>query len=121
MKKVDIVRLKLKGVSNEEIKELIELEALAEDSEDEDPAEEDPAEEDPKAEESIPSKTPAEESEGENNIPPDGIEEAKKEIEELKKKLAAAQKANSQKDVSGAAASKDTDQDIFNKAVASFM
>jgi len=130
MKKVDIVRLRLKGVSNEEIKELMELEALAEDGE-KDPDEKDPDGNDPdgndpdedpddKKKEDDKDEDPND-NDDKKKDPSSGIDEAKKEIEELKKKLAAAQKANAQKDISGDAAPKDTDQDIFNKAVASFM
>lgn len=116
MKKTDIIKLRLKGVSAEEIKQLMELEALADDSEDEAPATEAP-----KAEESVPSEAPAEEPEEEKDIPSDGVEEAKKEIEELKAQLAAAQKANTQMDISGAIVQGPTDQERINDLVASFM
>jgi len=118
MKKTDIIKLRLKGVSAEEIKQLMELETMAEDSED---IQEPEQNEDPGTD---PKQDPEPEQE-ETEDP--AITEMRKQLEELtaelkenEEKLKAAQKANINKDISGQAEQK-SDQDTLNDLVRSFM
>lgn len=113
MKKVDIIKLRLKGVPTNEIKELMELETLAEDAD---------------QEEEEPTPPPAEdkEEEGKDEVTPDideiskALEEARAQITKLQEEKEALQKKKVREDISGADDSKD-DQDIFNECVRSFM
>lgn len=115
MKKVDILKLRLKGVSAEEIKQLMELETMAEDSDIETDREDDPAA-DP-----VPANDPEEDEEvNEKSENDDSIEKMKEEITQLKADLIKAQKANLKKDISGSEDQTD-DQDVVNDLVRSFM
>lgn len=113
MKKVDIIKLRLKGVPTDEIKQLMELETLAEDADQEE-------------EELIPP--PAEEEKEEvkdevtqgNDEISKALEEARAQITKLQEEKEALQKKKVREDISGADNTKD-DQDIFNDCVRSFM
>ena len=109
MKKADIIKLRLKGVSTEDIQKLMELETLAEDA---DEVEEAPA----------PDPDPEPEPEPEPREDPiqKALEEAQAEIEKLRAEKEAAQKAAIRRDISGADNVED-DQDIFNNAIRSLM
>ena len=108
MKKVDIIKLRLKGVPTDEIKQLMELETLAEDADQEE-------------EELI---SPPAEEEKEEVTPADDIskalEEARAQITKLQEEKEALQKKKVREDISGTDDTKD-DQDIFNDCIRSFM
>ena len=114
MKKTDIIKLRLKGVSTEEIKQLMELETMAEDAEEIQEQAEDQTEDQAEDQTEDQTEDPA-------------IAEMKKQLEEMtaqlkenEEKLKAAQKANINRDISGQADQK-SDQDILNDLVRSFM
>ena len=114
MKKTDIIKLRLKGVSAEEIKQLMELETMAEDAEEIQEQAEDQTEDQAEDQTEDQTEDPA-------------IAEMKKQLEEMtaqlkenEEKLKAAQKANINRDISGQADQK-SDQDILNDLVRSFM
>lgn len=116
MKKTDIIKLRLKGVSAEEIKQLMELETMAEDSEEF---------QEPEQTEDQAVEQNEEQTEEQTEDP--AIAEMRKQLEEVtaelkenEEKLKAAQKANINKDISGQADQK-SDQDILDDLVRSFM
>lgn len=112
MKKVDIIKLRLKGVPTDEIKQLMELETLAEDADQE--------------EEELPPPPAEEEKEEEKEEVTQAddiskaLEEARAQITKLQEEKEALQKKKVREDISGADDTKD-DQDIFNDCVRSFM
>lgn len=112
MKKVDIIKLRLKGVSADEIKQLMELETLAEDADQEEEESTPPSAEEEKEEEK-------EEVTQADDISK-ALEEARAQITKLQEEKEALQKKKVREDISGADDSKD-DQDIFNDCVRSFM
>ena len=112
MKKVDIIKLRLKGVSADEIKQLMELETLAEDADQEEEELISPPAEEEKEEEK-------EEVTQADDISK-ALEEARAQITKLQEEKEALQKKKVREDISGADDSKD-DQDIFNDCVRSFM
>lgn len=112
MKKVDIIKLRLKGVPTDEIKQLMELETLAEDADQEE-------------EEIIPPPADEEKEEGKEEVTQEddiskALEEARAQITKLQEEKEALQKKKVREDISGADNTKD-DQDIFNDCVRSFM
>lgn len=112
MKKVDIIKLRLKGVPTDEIKQLMELETLAEDADQEE-------------EEIIPPPAEEEKEEGKEEVTQEddiskALEEARAQITKLQEEKEALQKKKVREDISGADDTKD-DQDIFNDCVRSFM
>ena len=116
MKKTDIIKLRLKGVSADEIKQLMELETMAEDSEE--------FQEPEQTEDQTVDQT---EDQTEEQAEDPAIAEMRKQLEEVtaelkenEEKLKAAQKANINKDISGQTDQK-SDQDILNDLVRSFM
>ena len=112
MKKVDIIKLRLKGVPTDEIKQLMELETLAEDADQEEEELISPPAEEEKEEEK-------EEVTQADDISK-ALEEARAQITKLQEEKEALQKKKVREDISGADDSKD-DQDIFNDCVRSFM
>lgn len=114
MKKVDIIKLRLKGVSADEIKQLMELETLAEDADQEDEEESPPAEDD-----KTPPPAEDEKDEEKEKVTPE-TDELKKALEAAQAQILELQKKKVREDISGADDSKD-DQDIFNECVRSFM
>ena len=90
MKKSEIIKLRLKGVSTEEIKELMNLETMAEDADEIEP----------------------------NNEAMDAL---RAELDEVKKQLEEAQKANRSMDISGSIPPDHSDQDMVTEMVRSFM
>ena len=113
MKKVDIIKLRLKGVPTDEIKQLMELETLAEDADQEDEAAP-PAEEDK-------TPPPAEDDKDEEKEKvTQETDELKKALEEARAQILELQKKKVREDISGTDDNKD-DQDIFNECVRSFM
>ena len=112
MKKVDIIKLRLKGVPTDEIKQLMELETLAEDADQEDEELTPPPAEEEKEEEK-------EEVTQADDISK-ALEEARAQITKLQEEKEALQKKKVREDISGADDSKD-DQDIFNDCIRSFM
>lgn len=118
MKKTDIIKLRLKGVSTDEIKQLMELETMAEDAEDIQEQAEDQTKE--QTEDQTEEQT-------EDQTEDPAIAEMRKQLEETtaqlkenEEKLKAAQKANINRDISGQTDQK-SDQDILNDIVRSFM
>lgn len=113
MKKVDIIKLRLKGVPTDEIKQLMELETLAEDADQEE-------------EEITPLPAEEEKEEGKEEVTPEqddiskALEEARAQITKLQEEKEALQKKKIREDISGADDTKD-DQDIFNDCIRSFM
>lgn len=112
MKKVDIIKLRLKGVPTDEIKQLMELETLAEDADQEEEESTPPPAEEEKEEEK-------EEVTQADDISK-ALEEARAQITKLQEEKEALQKKKVREDISGADNTKD-DQDIFNDCVRSFM
>ena len=112
MKKVDIIKLRLKGVPTDEIKQLMELETLAEDADQEDEELTPPPAEEEKEEEK-------EEVTQADDISK-ALEEARAQITKLQEEKEALQKKKIREDISGADDTKD-DQDIFNDCIRSFM
>lgn len=112
MKKVDIIKLRLKGVPTDEIKQLMELETLAEDADQEEEEITPPPAEEEKEEEK-------EEVTQADDISK-ALEEARAQITKLQEEKEALQKKKIREDISGADDTKD-DQDIFNDCVRSFM
>ena len=112
MKKVDIIKLRLKGVPTDEIKQLMELETLAEDADQEEEELTPPPAEEEKEEEKE-EVTPADDISK-------ALEEARAQITKLQEEKEALQKKKVREDISGADNTKD-DQDIFNDCVRSFM
>lgn len=111
MKKVDIIKLRLKGVPTDEIKQLMELETLAEDADQEEEQTPPPAEEEKEEEK--------EEVTQADDISK-ALEEARAQITKLQDEKEALQKKKIREDISGADDTKD-DQDIFNDCIRSFM
>ena len=112
MKKVDILKLRLKGVPTDEIKQLMELETLAEDADQEEEEITPPPAEEEKEEEK-------EEVTQADDISK-ALEEARAQITKLQEEKEALQKKKVREDISGADDTKD-DQDIFNDCIRSFM
>ena len=112
MKKTDIIKLRLKGVSADEIKQLMELETMAEDSEEFQEPEQTEDQTEDQTEEQAEDPAIAEMRKQ--------LEEVTAELKENEEKLKAAQKANINKDISGQTEQK-SDQDTLDDLVRSFM
>lgn len=118
MKKSEIIKLRLKGVSTDEIKELMQLETMAEDSEEtEELIEEEHKEEAPAKHEDKEEAT----EETKENITDEAMAALQKKIDDLRSQLADAQKDNRTKDISGSIQPEHGDQDMVSDLVRSFM
>ena len=119
MKKSEIIKLRLKGVSTDEIKELMQLETMAEDSEEtEELIKEEEHKEEATAKHENQEEAPEESKE---NITDETIATLQKEIDDLRSQLADAQKANRSMDISGSIPPDHSDQDMITEMVRSFM
>ena len=118
MKKTDIIKLRLKGVSADEIKQLMELETMAEDSEEFQEQTEDQTKE--QTEDQTEDQTEEQFEDPAITEMRKQLEDVTAELKESEERLKAAQKANINRDISGQTDQK-SDEDILKDLVRSFM